>query len=743
MGHDPEILITGPNISKDIVPPEDIKVSFLASRFFSIAERSREFLEYLEDLNPDVIMFNADHLADAVIPMIPEEIKTIGVLHCDSDEHYERLEAYGKYWDSIVTVSDYIREESIRLHPELEKKINYVPSGILMPPFSPKKVNLQTLRLVYSGRVEEDHKRFCDVVALVNILKKKKIDFHLDVIGSGGMFPVVEKLWEKENKVTLHGEIPPENVLPLLEKADIMLLTSDYEGFSLSLLEGMAVSCVPLVYDIKSGVPQVIEDGETGFVVRRGDLYAMADRLEKLAANREELNRISSQSRRRVEKSFTLDKMSQGFINILNDLAQSPEKKKNIKPIKSRTLGNLRLLSPLQVSPDKLMEKSGEHLYLRRRIQGSVKKLRVCLVLKEVNGHGIPDNRASLGYHIGSMIAAIPSVDLKVIAENLPREDSPLKDDLKRKWFVDFPDLAYSRGVNDAVAGHLISQNYDAIVLVSENELAKNLFSHKKRYNFDSRIVVIDQSDCGGSSSLWKDPEMDMDSWPEKLIKSDIILSPNPDWDQYTNEDIIRYVVPNPYPGIEAQLFLSNSPDTSHLLFWGNLHNNIGLQHLDSALNNIEPELLPLRLSFLGMKGMMPGGKRSTDDFINELDHRYPSMIVENIPAFSYADELTYLRTFRGILIYHNPSANNFLIYQALAAGMPLLANRSFFNRMIIDDKYLFDSSDKDMARILSQREQIKWQRYNNFPFQQLTKFWRRVVMPRLSDFEEWRFKDY
>src|SRR5439155_13262833 len=66
-----------------------------------------------------------------------------------------------------------------------------------------------------------------------------------------------------------------------LQIADVGLYTSDAESFCLSILEAMCFGC-PSVSTRVGGIPEVVEDNESGLLVPAGDVAALAEALEAL-----------------------------------------------------------------------------------------------------------------------------------------------------------------------------------------------------------------------------------------------------------------------------------------------------------------------------------------------------------------------------------------------------------------------------------------------------------------------------
>ena len=174
----------------------------------------------------------------------------------------------------------------------------------------------------------EEQKRVTDLARIAQALTARGIDFELAVIGDGpergrlsaqGLDEILaRRLW-------LPGKLANEQVLRLMRESHAFVLPSSFEGLPVSVLEAMAQGLVPVVSDIRSGLPELIRDGENGFIVPLGDTEGFADRLATLALNRARLAQMSAAAYRTIaEGDYTLGQMVKNYLELFRNLAEQP-----------------------------------------------------------------------------------------------------------------------------------------------------------------------------------------------------------------------------------------------------------------------------------------------------------------------------------------------------------------------------------------------------------------------------------
>ena len=121
-------------------------------------------------------------------------------------------------------------------------------------------------------------------------------------------------------KVDFVGAVAPEDMPELYDQADIFVNASDVDNQPLSIIEAFA-SGLPVVTTDAGGIPDMVADGETGFVVGRGDYEALADRVIRLLRDRELSTDIAARAREECGR-YSWAAVSGKWLRIYRELAR-------------------------------------------------------------------------------------------------------------------------------------------------------------------------------------------------------------------------------------------------------------------------------------------------------------------------------------------------------------------------------------------------------------------------------------
>jgi len=143
---------------------------------------------------------------------------------------------------------------------------------------------------------------------------------HLVLVGEGALR---EQLEEQAKNLGLAGQSHflglRTDIPDVLGAMDVFVLSSDYEGNPLSVMEAMA-SGLPIVSTAAGGVPDLFESGKEGIIVRPGDVQGLSNSMVSLLGNREARQSLGMAAARRARENFDVSTMVRAYEELYENL---------------------------------------------------------------------------------------------------------------------------------------------------------------------------------------------------------------------------------------------------------------------------------------------------------------------------------------------------------------------------------------------------------------------------------------
>ena len=162
--------------------------------------------------------------------------------------------------------------------------------------------------LLAIGRLYPE-KRWDRLLKVIALLAARKITFSVRLAGNG---PLLKQLQLQARHLGVEGLIEflgvRHDVPKLLSESSFLIHTADAEGCPNVVMEAMACGRAVVATDA-GDVPHLVEDGKTGFVVRRGDDLKLVDCMARLIADRDLARRMGEAGRIKAEQEFGLDRL--------------------------------------------------------------------------------------------------------------------------------------------------------------------------------------------------------------------------------------------------------------------------------------------------------------------------------------------------------------------------------------------------------------------------------------------------
>lgn len=141
-------------------------------------------------------------------------------------------------------------------------------------------------------------------------LKREGRDVQVDLVGDGPWRGTLERLTARfgvEDRVTFHGAVGQDTIREHYAAADVFCLPSFFEGLPVVLMEAMAME-LPVVTTEITGVPELVEHGRSGLLVRPGRADFLAEALAGIQdASPEERRAMGRAGRERVVAEFDVN----------------------------------------------------------------------------------------------------------------------------------------------------------------------------------------------------------------------------------------------------------------------------------------------------------------------------------------------------------------------------------------------------------------------------------------------------
>jgi len=205
----------------------------------------------------------------------------------------------------VVTISDYDFQLAKRYRVGSARNRYLVKNGISRPKMHRHNEPQPELQILTIGRLSpvKNHAMLLDCLAALSI------PFHARIIGEGECRAALEckiKSLDLGDKVELLGEVT--QTTEYLAMSDLFVLTSNYEGLPLSVLEAMSLG-LPVVATDVGGVSEAVLHQQTGLLSERRNAAQFTANVEKLGKDPELRQRYGEKALLQYDQNFTADRM--------------------------------------------------------------------------------------------------------------------------------------------------------------------------------------------------------------------------------------------------------------------------------------------------------------------------------------------------------------------------------------------------------------------------------------------------
>ena len=174
-------------------------------------------------------------------------------------------------------------------------------------------------RVIAVGRLDYQ-KGFDRLIEAWRIVQQNKAyaDWHLEIFGQGEWKEMLQKMIDErglQNCVRLND--PTKSIGEKYAESSMLVMSSNYEGFPMVMIEAMACGLPAVSFDFQCGPKDIIRHGVNGLLVKNGDIQGLADAMMTLMGD-ETMRKRMSEEAKKVTETYSEEKVMGKWVSLFS-----------------------------------------------------------------------------------------------------------------------------------------------------------------------------------------------------------------------------------------------------------------------------------------------------------------------------------------------------------------------------------------------------------------------------------------
>jgi len=238
--------------------------------------------------------------------------------YLEESDNFNLLKEYFKEIDYIQTVSRYMKDDLINILNAPKDKTIYIPN-IAVPIKLAKIKDKELKRISIIGSIQKRKNQF-DAIKILEYIEDNNVILQIygHELDKEYTIFIKEYLVRKEltHRVIFKSVATEEEIY---SNTDLVILTSEHEGFGYTFLESAMYKIPVLAYDFKYGAKEFLRDGENGCLFEMGDYKALAKKVNEIFESDELYQQIVEDNSNFFNEAYAEEKTVNEYMGLLGD----------------------------------------------------------------------------------------------------------------------------------------------------------------------------------------------------------------------------------------------------------------------------------------------------------------------------------------------------------------------------------------------------------------------------------------
>lgn len=300
----------------------------ISPRKRNLKRQARDFVNWCITSDIDIVIGLNSIPVLSAIPHLPDDITVAARCANGFDLGYRVTLAGRERLKGIVALTPKLRDDLIAHYEVQPNLITLIPNGVNTAAFEAPHVGANIahapVKICFLGRLEHNQKGVMHIPAIIEQIERRGVPYQMSIAGQG----IDEQRLRQglkgqvaDGTIEFVGRLDPRDIPGFLNRHDVFLFTSHFEGCPNALLEALAAGTVSVSSRILGTTDFIVQHGVSGFICDVDNPDSFAEAIDTLSNDRLMLRSMKIAARERAQNVFSIEACTKAYATFFKSVS--------------------------------------------------------------------------------------------------------------------------------------------------------------------------------------------------------------------------------------------------------------------------------------------------------------------------------------------------------------------------------------------------------------------------------------